>query len=214
MPIQQTLPSPFRVSFPLKKITRTCRAFVFFSALAFQLTLPATAFCELSAEVPVTAQTVQPPSQPHQTFGHMKTFFNDVTKYFGTRYRWGGQTPAGFDCSGFVGFMYDKVFNMRLPRTSREMSAIGTKVDKDQLQPGDLVFFQTRGRGINHVGIFIGANTFVHSSLSRGVVEEQLKQNFYEKQFAGAVRILELPVNKLPVTAPVLSDKVETINPS
>ena len=214
MRLQQTFPSSFSVSFPLKKITRTCRAFVFFSALAFQLIQPATAFCELSSEAPISAQQIHSLSQPHQTFGHMRTFFNDVTKYFGTRYRWGGQTPAGFDCSGFVGFMYNKVFNMHLPRTSREMSAIGTKVEKDQLQPGDLVFFQTRGRGINHVGIFIGANTFVHSSLSRGVVEEQLKQNSYEKQFVGAVRLLELPVNKVPATAPISSENAVNGNPS
>jgi hypothetical protein len=205
---------PLLQPLPLKKINSTCRAFVFFSALAFQLIQPATAFCELPAEASLTVQPVEAPSQPRHSFGHMKTFFNDVTKYFGTRYRWGGKTPAGFDCSGFVGFMYDKVFNMHLPRTSREMSAIGTKVDKDQLQPGDLVFFQSRGRGINHVGIFIGENSFVHSSTSRGVVEEQLKQNFYEKQFVGAVRLLELPVDKIPVTVPVSSDKAGTINPS
>jgi uncharacterized protein YfaT (DUF1175 family) len=208
-------PSSFRVSFPLKKITRIYRFLAFFSALlVFQVLQPKTAFCDSSSDSPLTVQPIQTSSQPHQTFRHMRTFFNDVTQYFGTRYRWGGQTPAGFDCSGFVGFMYNKVFNMHLPRTSREMSAIGTKVERDQLQPGDLVFFQSKNQRINHVGIFIGNDTFVHSSTSRGVVEEQLKQNYFEKKFAGAVRLLDLSVNKLPFTESVSSDKAGIVNPS
>ncbi|TLU84862.1 MAG: NlpC/P60 family protein [Chlorobium sp.] len=127
----------------------------------------------------------------------MQSFFAHVGQYFGTRYRFGGQTPAGFDCSGFVRFMYNKVFNMHLPRSSKEMSAIGNKVSKNELQPGDLVFFQTKGLHINHVGIFIGNDTFVHSSLSKGITEDQLK-NYYEKKFAGAVRLLDLSADKLP----------------
>ncbi|MEI7788312.1 MAG: C40 family peptidase [Chlorobiaceae bacterium] len=123
----------------------------------------------------------------------MGTFFNDVIHYFGTRYRSGGQTPAGFDCSGFVRFMYDKAFNMHLPHSSQEMSSLGNKVAKDELQPGDLVFFQTRGRHINHVGIFIGNDTFIHSSLSKGITEDKLKQGYFDKSFAGAVRLLNVP---------------------
>ena len=123
----------------------------------------------------------------------MQGFFKNVTQYFGTRYRFGGQTPAGFDCSGFVRFMYDKVFNMTLPRSSREMSVLGKQVSKEELQPGDLVFFNLKSKHIDHVGIFIGNDTFVHSSLSKGITENQLKQKYFDKQFAGAVRLLELP---------------------
>ncbi|MFZ4525063.1 MAG: C40 family peptidase [Chlorobium sp.] len=128
----------------------------------------------------------------------MQSFFNNVSQYFGTRYRSGGQTPKGFDCSGFVRFMYDKVFNMHLPRSSKEMSVIGNKVSKNDLQPGDLVFFQTRNQRINHVGIFIGNDTFVHSSLSKGITEDQLKVDYFEKRFAGAVRLLDPSTDKLP----------------
>ena len=63
----------------------------------------------------------------------------------------------------------------------------------DELQPGDLVFFQTRGRHINHVGIFIGNDTFIHSSLSKGITEDKLKQGYFDKSFAGAVRLLNVP---------------------
>jgi cell wall-associated NlpC family hydrolase len=138
----------------------------------------------------------------------MKSFFSSVSKYFGTRYRSGGQTPSGFDCSGFVRFMYDKVFNMTLPRSSREMSAIGSKVRKEELRPGDLVFFHSKSRRINHVGIFIGNDTFVHSSLTKGITEDQLKQQYYEKRFAGAVRLL----NPQTETSPLLPAKQEATN--
>lgn len=86
--------------------------------------------------------------------------------------------------------MYDKVFNMQLPRTAREMAAIVSKVERQELKPGKLVFFQTTGKDINHVGIFIGADTFIHSSLSRGITEDQLRDNYYDKRFAGGVRLL------------------------
>ena len=128
----------------------------------------------------------------------MGTFFTDVIHYFGTRYKSGGETAKGFDCSGFVRFMYDKAFNMHLPRSSREMSAIGNKIGKNELQPGDLVFFQTHGNQINHVGIFIGNDTFIHSSLSKGITENKLKESYFDKRFAGAVRLLKVPTDKLP----------------
>ncbi|NTU86885.1 MAG: C40 family peptidase, partial [Chlorobiaceae bacterium] len=74
----------------------------------------------------------------------MRSFFSDVRQFFGIRYRFGGQSTEGFDCSGFVRFMYDRVFNTKLPRTSIEMASIGQKVERSELKPGDLVFFQTR----------------------------------------------------------------------
>jgi cell wall-associated NlpC family hydrolase len=144
----------------------------------------------------------------------MRDFFSNVSQYFGTRYRSGGQTPAGFDCSGFVRFMFDKVFNMSLPRSSKEMSAMGNKVSKDDLQPGDLVFFHSKSQRINHVGIFIGNDTFVHSSLTKGITEDQLKLQYYEKRFAGAVRLLEIPGEKLQMSPPQQDAVKELTKPS
>jgi len=123
----------------------------------------------------------------------MESLFREARQYFGIRYRWGGQTPAGFDCSGFVRYMFGKVFQLHLPRSSREMAAIGSKVNRSELQPGDLVFFGTKGGRINHVGIFIGNDTFMHSSLSKGITEDKLQQNYYDKRFVGGVRLPELP---------------------
>jgi len=196
MPPQQPFSSFASVSLSLKKIVRTFSVSVMCVATSvLPFALPSTAFCDLASETTVQAA---PAAGSTRLTASMQSFFNSVSKYFGTRYRFGGQTPRGFDCSGFVRFMYDKVFNMHLPRSSREMSAIGNKVSKNDLQPGDLVFFQTRGQRINHVGIFIGNDTFIHSSLSKGITEDQLKLDYFEKRFAGAVRLLDPTTEKLP----------------
>ena len=110
--------------------------------------------------------------------------------------------------------MYEKVFNMTLPRSSREMSALGSKVSKEELQPGDLVFFHSKSKRINHVGIFIGNDTFIHSSLTKGITEDQLKYNYYEKRFAGAVRLLDIS-GSLHTTPPPQQDAaMEIVKPS
>ena len=94
--------------------------------------------------------------------------------------------------------MYDRVFSMKLPRTSLEMAGIGQKIERSELKPGDLVFFQTRGNRISHVGIFVGNDTFVHSSVSKGITEDKLQQNYYDKRYAGAVRVLDNIIPDLP----------------
>jgi cell wall-associated NlpC family hydrolase len=119
--------------------------------------------------------------------------YENVKQYLGIRYRFGGTTPAGFDCSGFVRFMFGKVFDMKLPRSSREMSNIGTQVDRNELKPGDLVFFHNRGKRINHVGIFVGNGMFVHSSLSKGITRDRLDEKYYDRNFATGVRVLDAP---------------------
>jgi hypothetical protein len=199
MSFQQTLPSLFRMILPAKKGSRFYFFIVIcFTASSLQLVLPRKALCDVpSSGTIVMPQTTQVCLPSFQT-SSMKRFFDNVGQYFGIRYRFGGQTPAGFDCSGFVRFMYNKAFNMHLPRSSREMSAIGNKISKNELQPGDLVFFQTRGQQINHVGIYIGNDTFVHSSLSKGIAEDKLKFQYYEKRFAGAVRLLDLSNDQAP----------------
>jgi len=214
MSFKQTFFSFVRVNLPLKKISRfyTSTAFCFAMSV-FQLAQPCTAFCDIPSEATVKGEA-DPVSVSAPKSSVMKSFFDNLGQYFGTRYRFGGQTPAGFDCSGFVRFMYDKVFNMHLPRSSREMSSIGNKVSKNDLQPGDLVFFQTRGKRINHVGIFIGNDTFVHSSLSKGITEDKLQHKYYEKRFAGAVRLLDLSTEQLPAFLPQQQTASDITEPS
>ncbi|MEI7694387.1 MAG: C40 family peptidase [Chlorobium sp.] len=200
----------------VKRIFRLSHiTFICLTASALQISLPSPSLCNVLS---TTQESIPPFSvseiASHTSLMHMRDFFKNVSQYFGTRYRSGGQTPAGFDCSGFVRFMYEKVFNMTLPRSSREMSALGSKVSKEELQPGDLVFFHSKSKRINHVGIFIGNDTFIHSSLTKGITEDQLKYNYYEKRFAGAVRLLDIS-GSLHTTPPPQQDAaMEIVKPS
>ena len=87
----------------------------------------------------------------------------------GAPYRDGGADPAGFDCSGFVRYVYEQ-HGVAMPRQVRDQFRVGKSVDRDQLEPGDLVFFSTVAPGASHVGIVIGGDQFVHAPSERGVV--------------------------------------------
>ncbi|MGI6668790.1 MAG: NlpC/P60 family protein [Acetivibrionales bacterium] len=113
-------------------------------------------------------------------------------KFLGVRYVWGGSTAKGFDCSGFVKYVF-KHFGITLNRTSRSQATQGVRVKKADLKPGNLVFFDTNGglNRINHVGIYIGDGKFIHSSSShKGVVISNLNKGFYSKTYMTARRVL------------------------
>ena len=109
----------------------------------------------------------------------------------GIRYRRGGSSPeAGFDCSGFVNHVFREGLGLVLPRSSKEMSKTGEVVDRDELRPGDLVFFNTMRRAFSHVGIYLGDNQFVHAPRSGGRVRiEDLRDSYWIKRFNGARRV-------------------------
>ncbi len=114
-----------------------------------------------------------------------------VRTFLGVPYKLGGSTLRGIDCSAFVKKIYE-IFNIQLPRTTREQFSIGKKVEKNQLEEGDLVFFRERGNRA-HVGIYVGDNQFVHaSSYSREVKIDYLSTPYYSQRFLKGVRIKEL----------------------
>lgn len=115
----------------------------------------------------------------------------------GTPYRYGGaSTRTGFDCSGFVGFLFRKEAGIELPRSTREMIELDAPVVKrGELEPGDLVFFNNRGRGrVSHAGIYIGDDQFIHSSSSRsgGVRVDSLDDKYWRASYMQAKRVLAM----------------------
>ena len=111
-------------------------------------------------------------------------------QYIGAPYLWGGTTPSGFDCSGFVQYVF-KLHGISLPRTSKEQWTAGTAISRDALQPGDLVFFaNTYTTGISHLGIYIGDNHFIHSSSSKGVIITSLSNSYWAARYYGARQIV------------------------
>jgi cell wall-associated NlpC family hydrolase len=108
----------------------------------------------------------------------------------GVPYRNGGNDPSGFDCSGFVLYVFGR-HGTPLPREVRDQFQIGVPVDRSEVQPGDLVFFETVSRGASHVGIAIGGMQFVHAPSSRGVVRvERFTADYWARRWVGARRIV------------------------
>jgi cell wall-associated NlpC family hydrolase len=107
----------------------------------------------------------------------------------GAPYKDAGTTKSGFDCSGYTAFVFAK-FDIKLPHQSKSQAALGTKVEKDELRPGDLVFFKTDGVGISHVGVYVGDGKFYHSASNKGVVVNKLNEKYYTQTYVTAKRIL------------------------
>lgn len=111
----------------------------------------------------------------------------------GTPYKTGGADPAkGVDCSGLVRYVYKQSVDLNLPHSAKALSENGTPVKKDELQPGDLVFFHTLKRHFSHVGIYAGNGNFIHASSreEKEVILSSLDNSYWAKHFDGARRIL------------------------
>jgi hypothetical protein len=110
----------------------------------------------------------------------------------GVNYRFGGSSPdTGLDCSGLVRHVFREAVGMALPRRADEISKAGEVIDRSQLRPGDLVFFNTLRRAFSHVGIYIGDGRFVHApSRGGGVRVEHMDEQYWSKRFNGARRVL------------------------
>ena len=109
----------------------------------------------------------------------------------GKKYKWGSAGPSSFDCSGFTSYIYKNGAGISLPRTSVSQSKVGIKISRNQLKSGDLVFFNTSGKGISHVGMYIGDSKFIHASTSKGVRIDSLNSSYYKSKFVTASRIIK-----------------------
>ena len=144
-----------------------------------------------SKNSPITSTEVKRPSSSNQ----IANIISEAKRYEGTRYKFGGTTKSGMDCSGLV-YVAFKENNVALPRVSRDMAKRGTKVSLRTAKEGDLVFFQTnKNRNvINHVGLVTsvkgGEIKFIHSSSSRGVMISSLEENYWKSAFKEVRRII------------------------
>lgn len=107
--------------------------------------------------------------------------------WYGTPYKYGGDAKTGIDCSAFTCKLMDSVYNLSLPRTAKSQYNGNTKIKRESLKQGDLVFFNTTG-GISHVGIYLANNKFVHASASNGVMISDLDDAYFKRRYIGAAR--------------------------
>ncbi|WP_158407316.1 C40 family peptidase [Megalodesulfovibrio gigas] len=124
------------------------------------------------------------------------------TPHFGTRYKYGGTGPGGFDCSGFTAYVY-KQFGIKLPRGSYNQLPLGKPVAKGDLRPGDLLFFKISRRAVvTHVGIYIGNDQMVHASIQKGVtIDRVFGDNYYNRHYYGARRLPQVEAMALTASA-------------
>jgi len=123
--------------------------------------------------------------------------------FLGVPYRRGGNSEdTGFDCSGFVRAMYNQTVGHMLPRRAEEQAAATEKIDRSELKPGDLVFFNTMRRAFSHVGIYVGEGKFIHSPRSGAQVRvEDMNGSYWQRRFDGARRVLEAPADEIKAAA-------------
>lgn len=113
--------------------------------------------------------------------------YKTIDDWYGTRYRFGGSTDRGIDCSAFMQVLAGYAFGWMLPRTAREQYVGMTSIARNDLKEGDFVFFNTRG-GVSHVGMYLQNDKFVHSSSSQGVSIGDLNDSYWSRRFIGGRR--------------------------
>jgi len=177
--------APMRPASPTRNVRRTLAATL--AAVAVLAAAPARADNASFAETARTAVT--------GAAGKVRDGAQELAVYalglLGVRYRFGGESPeSGLDCSGLVRHVFQQVTGVTLPRTAAEMSRVGDGIARHELEPGDLVFFNTRRMPFSHVGIYLGDNRFVHApARGREVEVADLSNRYWQRQFNGARRV-------------------------
>lgn len=131
---------------------------------------------------------VAPPARKPKISNLRSSIYSSTYSYIGVPYKWGGEDPNGFDCSGLTHTVY-RLNGVSIPRTSLQQYRAGRFVSKKNMQVGDLVFFATKRKQINHVGIYVGNGKFIHApSRGKTVREANLNSEFWQKAYRGSRR--------------------------
>lgn len=120
----------------------------------------------------------------------------EVTEFgkrlIGEPYKWGGNTPKGFDASGYTQYVFkNSALKMNLPHSSKEQYKIGTSVKQNDLKEGDLVFFNTNGKGVSFVGIYVSKGQFLAVTVNKGVCLQSLSTKYWKDRYVGAKRVIK-----------------------
>lgn len=164
----------------------------------FRILLIAAALLPLPAPLSAYADEGSPPSftqsmpaAAESVLSQTQEFALRALSFIGVRYKWGGASPdTGFDCSGLIRYVYAQITGQTLHGTAQEISRVGATVDKSELQPGDLVFFNTLRKPFSHVGIYLGESRFLHAPSRGGNVEiVDMSQRYWQSRYNGARRL-------------------------
>jgi cell wall-associated NlpC family hydrolase len=146
-----------------------------------------------------SAEEVTAPATPKQSFyrkvagtvsDSTSSLINNAMQLIGVRYRWGEKVQTGFDASAFVKYVFKDNLGFLFPAKTDEMSKVGLQISRDNLKPGDLVFFNTLQRENSHVGIYVGENKFIHApARGSGVRVDDMTTVYWDKRFDGARRV-------------------------
>lgn len=129
------------------------------------------------------------------------TLYKEAVNWLKTPYRRGGTSEKGMDCSGLTGTIYENVFGIKLQRSSNDIAQVDVKdVNKEDLKPGDLVFFSTsrKNNRVSHVGVFLGNKHFVHASTSNGVIISSLDEDYYRRTWVKGGKVKNMKDVLLP----------------
>jgi len=118
-----------------------------------------------------------------------KALYKEYKKWLGAKYKYGGESLKGVDCSSFVQQVYYDAFRLRIPRTTKKQSKVGRKIRKKELQAGDMIFFKT-GWNVRHVGIIIENGKFIHVSTKRGVSKSSIYNPYWRSNYWQSRRVL------------------------
>ncbi len=124
------------------------------------------------------------------TSSKTSAIISTAKSFMGIPYVWGGTSPSGFDCSGYIQYVLGKN-GISVPRTAAEQYNVGTSVSKSNLRTGDLVFFTTYKEGPSHLGFYLGDGKFIHASSSKGVTISSLSSDYYSSRYIGAKRVIK-----------------------
>ncbi len=154
--------------------------------IALLALLPLSAHADENAEPPSFAATTN-----DSMLGQAQEVALRALSFIGVRYKWGGNSPdSGFDCSGLIRYVFGQVTGKSLPGNAKEISKVGESVDRSELRPGDLVFFNTLRRPFSHVGIYLGESRFVHAPSRGGKVEiVDMSERYWQSRYNGARRL-------------------------